>query len=256
MSDLGPQRYVDERPPEHFVGFHEYTRTHGAGWVYTLARVLFTPIGLGPFRVRAIGREHVPSSGPVILAANHFSQWDHFIIAVWISRPLQFMAKSQLYANAVMDYLLTRVGAFPVHRGAGDDEWMKTALAILERGDIVLMYPEGGRSRTGAPGRARPGVGRLALESGVPVVPVATYGTLELRRWRQNLRRLRIPPVTVRYGEPLHFDRVAAPDADAQRRAAEEIFEHVRTMYAELDEALRTRSRRQLLREARSARAR
>jgi 1-acyl-sn-glycerol-3-phosphate acyltransferase len=96
----------------------------------------------------------------------------------------------------------------------------------------VLIYAEGGRSRTGGLGEPRPGVGRMALESGVPVVPVAIHGSLGVRRWR----KLRFPKVTVQYSEPLRFDVVEDPTREQQQAAAEKIFEPVREMYEALDE--------------------
>ena len=96
----------------------------------------------------------------------------------------------------------------------------------------MLIYCEGGRSRTGKLGEAKPGVGRLALESGVPVVPVAIHGSQSVRAWK----RLVFPKVTVQYGEPLSFDRVADPDRDQQLAAAEQVFDRVKGMYAVLDE--------------------
>ena len=94
------------------------------------------------------------------------------------------------------------------------------------------MYGEGGRSRSGGLGEPKPGVGRLALESGVPVVPVAIHGSAGVRKWR----KLRFPKVTVQYGEPIVFDAVADPTREQQLEAAQQIFARVREMYAALDE--------------------
>ena len=94
------------------------------------------------------------------------------------------------------------------------------------------MYPEGGRSRSGGLGEARPGVGRIALESGAPVVPVAIHGSLAVRRWR----KLRFPKVTVQYGEPMTFDVVSSPSREQQLDVAAQVFERVREMYSALDE--------------------
>jgi len=248
-QDLAPQVYREERGPEHFARFHERVRTRDPDWIYALARVVLTPVVAGPLRLRTIGRENVPAAGPVLLAPNHFSGWDHFMVAAYLSRAVQFMAKSQLYANPVLAFILSHGGAFPVRRGARDDDTFVTARAILARGGIVLVYPEGGRSRIGRPGEPRPGVGRIALESGAPVVPVAVHGTLQLRRWRHNLSRLRLPPVTVQFGSPLRLDAVESPSREARHEAAEAIFARVRAMYESLDAAIRDRSRRSVLRE-------
>ena len=251
-QDLKPQVYREEREAAAFERFHERARTRGADWIYPLARVILTPIVVGPLRLRAIGTENVPPSGPVILAPNHFSSWDHFMVACFVRRPLQFMAKSQLFSNPVVTFILTHGGAFPVRRGHGDEETFRTSFAILERGGIVLLYPEGGRARRGEPGRPRRGVGRIALESGVPVIPVAVHGTLELRRWRRNFSRLHIPPVTVWYGEPMRFGPVESSDPDGQRDTAAAIFGRVHEMYAALDDAIKSGSRRSVVRAARN----
>lgn len=247
-GDLAPQVYVETRDAERFERFHEHIRNHDPDWIYGLARALLTPVVAGPLRLRTIGRGRVPRRGPVILAPNHFSSWDHFMVGAPLPRPVQFMAKSQLYANPVLEYILMHGGAFPVRRGRNDEESMRTALSILDRGGIVLLYPEGGRSRSNTLGRPRPGVGRLALESGVPVIPTAVHGTRELRRWRRNLRRFELPAITVEYGAPMRFDRVSDPDRDAQQAAAERIFDRVRDLYEELERELTGRPRRAVLR--------
>jgi 1-acyl-sn-glycerol-3-phosphate acyltransferase len=231
VSELKPQRYKEERPAERFQHFHEWTRTHRPGWIYELVRVIVTPIALLFYRTRAIGTENVPADGPVILAPNHFSNMDHFFCGVYIRRKIHFMAKSQLFGNPIGDYIFRVGGVFPVMRGHGDEEPFITAKAIFERGGCVLIYAEGGRSRSKGLGEPRRGVGRLALESGVPVVPVAIHGSRGVREWK----RLRFPKVTVQYGEPITLPAVEHPSAEEQQRAAERIFAPVRDMYTALD---------------------
>ena len=232
MDELRPQQYTDPRPPEHFTRFHERIRTHEPDWVYDVARLIVTPPTLMLYRTWPIGIEHVPTTGPVILAANHFSNWDHFFAGAYLRRRICFMAKSQLYANPLADFVLSHGGAFPIRRGHRDEEAFLTAHTILGRGGCLLIYAEGGRSRTGGLGEPRPGVGRLALESGVPVVPVAIHGSLGVRGWR----RLRFPKVTVQFGEQLNFAPGAGPTREEQQRAADRIFDRVRQIYWALEE--------------------
>ena len=212
---------------------HRWSRTHDAGWIYEAVRVLLTPIALFLYRCRGISVPNVPASGPVILAPNHFSNMDHFFAGVSIRRKIRFMAKSQLFfRNPVLTYIYRVGGVFPVRRGHHDEEAFITAHAILERGGCVLIYAEGGRSRTGRLGDAKPGVGRLALESGVPVVPVAIHGSHSVRAWK----RLVFPKVTVQYGDPITFPRVEDPTREQQLEAARVVFDQVKSMYAALDE--------------------
>ena len=144
------------------------------------------------------------------------------------------MAKSQLFGqNPVLDYIYKHGGVFPVRRGHHDDEAFKTANAILDRGGCVLMYAEGGRSRTGELGEAKPGVGRLALESGVTGGP-GRDPRLEGRARRGSGSRF--PKVTVQYGEPITFPVVAEPTREQQLEAAREIFEPVKQMYSALEQ--------------------
>ena len=232
MADLKPQQYKEKRPAEHFRHFHEWTRTHRPGWAYELVRMILTPIALGLYRERAIGTENVPADGPFILSPNHFSNMDHFFCGVYIRRKIQFMAKSQLFGNPIGDYIFRVGGVFPIRRGHRDQEAFITAHAVLARGNCVLIYVEGGRSRTGGLGEPRPGVGRLALESGVPVVPVAIHGSQGVRRWK----RLTFPKVTVQYGEPMTFPAVEEPSREQQQAASERIFAPVREMYAAIEQ--------------------
>jgi 1-acyl-sn-glycerol-3-phosphate acyltransferase len=232
MSELKPQVYKDPRPAGYFDRYHDRARRRGPDWVYDVARVIPTPPTLFFYRTRAIGSEHVPTSGSAILAPNHFSQMDHFFAAVYLRRKICFMAKSQLFTNPIITWILSHGGAFPIRRGHRDEEAFKTAGTILDRGDVMLIYAEGGRSRSGGLGEPKPGVGRIALESGVPVIPVAIHGSLGVRGWK----RLRFPKVTVQFGEPFAFPAEQEPSRERQQEAAGEIFDRVRAMYVALDQ--------------------
>jgi 1-acyl-sn-glycerol-3-phosphate acyltransferase len=185
-------------------------RTKGVNpFVYWIVRALFQPFFHIYFRMSRIGREHLPADGPVIFAANHRSFLDPFVIATMSRRPLYYVAKKELFAHPVMAWLLNSLGAFPIDRGNADEDAMATARAILQRGDSVLIFPEGTRTRPGTLGTPRRGVGRLALETGAPVIPVAVIGTETVRRgWR-----VRPHKVSIRAGAPLRFPTVEAPSA-------------------------------------------
>ncbi len=223
------QVYKDPRPAEHFARFHERTRSRRPDWVYQLVRLVLTPYLLFFYRARCIDSANVPADGPVIIAPNHFSFLDHFFVAVYLRRRVHFMAKSQLFTPP-LQFIFTHGGVFPVRRGHGDEEAFKTAHAILERGDIVVMYAEAGRSRTGQLGKPRHGLGRLALETGVPVVPAAIAGTERVRNWK----RLQFPRVTAQFAPPLQFEAVEDPTRDQAQAASEIVFERVRALHGRL----------------------
>jgi 1-acyl-sn-glycerol-3-phosphate acyltransferase len=232
LARMKEQVYKDERPVEYFAKFHERARTREPNWVYEAVRVVTVLYGLIFFRMRCIGSDNVPASGKAILAPNHFSFMDHFFTGAFIRRRVRFMAKSQLFTKP-MEWIYSPGGVFPVRRGHYDEEAFTTAHTILARGGPIVMYCEGGRSRTGKVGeRARPGIGRLALQSGAPVVPIAIYGSQRVRNWK----RLQFPKVTVRYGEPLHFPLVERPTREQQQEVADEILAAIRELYGELEQ--------------------
>ncbi|MGH2871865.1 MAG: 1-acyl-sn-glycerol-3-phosphate acyltransferase [Solirubrobacteraceae bacterium] len=197
---------------DHEQRVHRRARERRANWiVYGFVRVTFQAFFLTYFRFKRVGREHVPRKGAVIIASNHRSFLDPFVIACMARRPMYYVAKKEIFAyNRVLAWLLAALGAFPVDRGAGDAEFIKTATAILARGDIVLIFPEGTRTRPGPLGRPKRGVGRLALQTGVPVVPIAVIGTEAIRRgWRIRPHR-----VAIRAGRALAFQRVDDPSVE------------------------------------------
>ena len=235
MSELAPMReqvYSDPRPKEYFDRFHERARTREPDWCYEATRLLTSLYAYTFFRARPISTEKVPGSGAVILAPNHFSFMDHFLMGCYIRRKVRFMAKSQLFSGP-MQFVYTHGGVFPVRRGARDEEMFVTAKAILKRGGAITMYCEGGRSRTGKLAeQAKRGIGRLALETGAPVVPIAIYGSSRIRNWK----RLQFPKVTIQYGDALRWDPIADPTREQQQAVADEILIEIRRLYAGLEE--------------------
>ena len=231
LSQIKEQVYKDPRPAEHFDRYHHRSRTTDPNWVYEVVRIATTLHAWIFFRARGIAGDKVPARGPVILAPNHSSFMDHFFMGVSIRRKVRFMAKSQLF-KPPMEWIYSPGGVFPVRRGFADEEAFITARSILERDGAIAMYSEGGRSRTGKlSDTVRPGIGRLALQSGAPVVPIAIHGSAQVRNWK----RLRFPMVTVLYGDPIRWDVVPEPTRDQQQAVANEIFAEVRKLYAQLE---------------------
>ncbi len=202
MRAPGTARIVDHEQ------LHRRARTQRANLLlYGFVRITFPVVFHLYFRMQRIGREHIPSKGPVIITANHRSFLDPFVIACMTRRPMYYVAKEELFRRPWQAWVLNALGAFPVARGASDENMITTAKAILARGDIVLIFAEGTRVRPGALGRPRRGVGRIALESGAPVVPLAIIGTESIRRgWRIRPHKVRL-----RAGRALHFPTVENP---------------------------------------------
>jgi 1-acyl-sn-glycerol-3-phosphate acyltransferase len=224
---LKEQKYVDPRPKELFDRYHESARAKQPDMIYETTRLIVSPYMYVMLRCRQIGVENVPGSGGVILAPNHFSFLDHFLIGCFIRRRIRFMAKSQLFRKPI-DWWFRHGGAFPVRRGAGDEEVFTTSNMILRQGGALCMYCEGGRSRTGKMAeKARPGIGRIALETGAPIVPIAIYGSSKVRNWK----RMQFPRVTVQYGEPMVWEAIEHPSREQQQVVADAVLAEIRGMY-------------------------
>lgn len=202
---------ADNLPPDYFFKFHERARTRGVNkFMYWTARLILLPFFLVYFRLERIGREHVPTDGPIIFASNHRSFLDPFIIGAMTKRPLFYVAKMELFQKPLQGWFLNSLGAIPVMRDQSDQELLKTVRALLERGDSLVIFPEGTRIRPGSLGRPRRGVGRFALETGVPIVPIALIGTEDIRKkWR-----VRPHKVSIRAGDPLVFPHTENPSRD------------------------------------------
>ncbi len=228
--ELKPQVYKDPRPKESFDAFHERVRSREPDPVYEVVKLVTMSHALVSYRARAHGTENVPN-GPVILAPNHASFMDHFFTGVFLRRRVQFMGKSQMF-KGVGAWVYNHGGVFPVRRGHADEEAFASAFQILGRQGAVVMYCEGGRSRTGKlADTARPGIGRLALESGAPIVPVAILGSHQVRNWK----RLGFPRVSVVFGRPFRFAQRSDTTREQHQEAADRIFAAIRTLHGELE---------------------
>jgi glycerol-3-phosphate dehydrogenase (NAD(P)+) len=198
---------IDE---ERLSGYHRFTREHGVNRpLYYLVRAALVPFFLVYFRLSRFGREHGEVDGPLIVAANHRSFLDPFVIGASLPwrRPLHYVAKVELFEKRWQGWILNRLGAYPVRRGQSDEETLITSHEVLERGGAVCIFPEGTRHRTGSLARPKRGFGRLALETGAAVLPVAVHGTEQVRRgWRIRPRKVKI-----RLGRALTFPRTEDP---------------------------------------------
>jgi len=192
---------------ERLRSYHEHTRRHSVNWpLYLLARVFMTPFFLLYFRLGRTGREHGRVDGGLIVAANHRSFLDPFVIGAALPwrRPMNYVAKIELFERRWQGWLLSRLGAFPIRRGESDEDAMETARLAVARGGTVCIFPEGTRIRRGTLAAPKRGVGRLALQTGAPVLPTAVFGSEHVRDgWRIRPRRVR-----VRLGRAMNFPRV------------------------------------------------
>ena len=169
---------------------HRRARERGAtARAYTLVRLLVTPLLRIWFRVQIAGADSIPAQGAAIITPNHKSFLDPFFIGLATHRQVRFMAKDDMFKGP-LSWLLVRLGAFPVRRGEADADAIRTARTILAQGGLLVIFPEGTRVEDPhALGSPHHGAGRLALESGAPVVPAAIAGTPHL--WFAPLPKVR-----------------------------------------------------------------
>jgi 1-acyl-sn-glycerol-3-phosphate acyltransferase len=186
---------------------------------WLLKRVLLGPILLVVYRPWVEGAENVPATGPAIIAGNHLTVVDSLFMPLVVERKVAFLAKSDYFTGRGVKGWLKRIffggtGNVPIDRSGGkaSEAALRTGLKILERGDLLGIYPEGTRSPDGRLYRGRTGVARMALEARAPVVPVAMIGTFEMQPPGRIIPKVRRPGV--RFGKPLDFSRYYGMESD------------------------------------------
>jgi glycerol-3-phosphate dehydrogenase (NAD(P)+) len=221
-----PPRADDVIPEERFQRYHDFAREKGVNkTLYTIVRCVLVPLLLVWFRLDRQGREHARVKGGLVVASNHRSFLDPFAIGALLPwrRQIQFVAKVELFESRWQGWVLNRLGAFPIRRGQSDETAMRTAALAVERGGTVVIFPEGTRIRQGSLSRPKRGVGRLALETGAPVLPVAVIGTEHVRRgWRIRPRKVRL-----RAGTPMTFPRQEKPSPSLAATVTERIWPNI-----------------------------
>ena len=129
------------------------------------------------WRYKRIGVEHVPKSGGVIIASNHVAYVDPPFLGAVAPRELFYLAKAELFSNALFGWLLDKCNTIPIARGAFDRRAIRRAVELLKDGKALLLFPEGTRSRSGRFLEPKLGVGKIALEAGVPIVPAYIHNS-------------------------------------------------------------------------------
>ncbi|GAB2812449.1 lysophospholipid acyltransferase family protein [Streptomyces daliensis] len=201
---------------------------------YLLKYVVLGPLLRLCFRPRIEGLEHIPEEGAAIVAGNHLSFSDHFLMPAMLRRRITFLAKSEYFTGPGIKGRLTAtffrsIGQIPVDRsgkGAGQAA-IKEGLGVLRKDELLGIYPEGTRSHDGRLYKGRVGVAAMALKAGVPVIPCAMVGTFELQPPGRRFPRL--GRVTIRFGKPLDFSRYEGMDEErtALRAVTDEIMTEI-----------------------------
>ena len=166
-------------------------------------------------RVKVEGKENLPTSGPVILAANHRSFIDSLFIPLVVKRRVTFVAKAEYFDSKKTAWFFRGVGQIPIRRegGSASDGALAAAADVLNDGGVFGIYPEGTRTRTGRLHRGHTGVARLALQCNAPIVPIGLVGTDEVQPVDRKLPRFG-RTVTVRFGEPIDMQHYHHEDHD------------------------------------------
>jgi 1-acyl-sn-glycerol-3-phosphate acyltransferase len=182
--------------------------------MYRALKRILPPIVTRYFHLQVEGLENVPSSGGAIVAANHLSFFDSIFMPLMVDRPVYFLAKADYFESARTRWFFEGAGTIPTYRQGGDKgkQALESGISVLERGDLLGIYPEGTRSPDGRLYRGKTGPVRMALEAGVPIVPVGILGSRDAQPPGSYLPRRH--PVTVRYGRPVDFSRYEGDEDD------------------------------------------
>ncbi len=187
--------------------------------LYYIGRALFRAYFRVFFRFSVTGKENVPQTGGVMLVANHVSYLDPPLLGSSVDRMVHFVAKAELFKIPLLSWALPRVGAFPVARGAADRKSIRHAIDLLKSGEVVGIFPEGTRSRTGEMLPPQRGAAMIAIRTGVPIVPVGLSGTfrpVRWKTWRPEFRR-----ISVKIGEPLDLSGIDLESREASAQISE-----------------------------------
>ncbi|USK58643.1 lysophospholipid acyltransferase family protein [Peribacillus asahii] len=179
-----------------------------------VVKIILTPI----FRIQTVGRESFPKEGGVLICANHIDNLDPPVVGITSPRDIHFMAKEELFHAPILKQLLPNINAFPVKRGLSDKGALKMGLKVLKDGEVLGLFPEGTRSKTGELGKGLAGAGFFALRTNAAVVPCAIIGPYK------PFRKLKVV-----YGKPVDFSQYREQKLSAEE-ATEIIMDEIRKL--------------------------
>ncbi len=173
----------------------------GTPFWYSILRGLAIAFFKVLFSMKIEGKENIPCRGGVILASNHLSYIDPIVLGIFVPRRVNFMAKEELFENFLFRWIIVRLGAFPIKRESIDRTTYKKILKLLQKREVVVLFPEGTRSIDGTIGQLHAGTARIALKADVPVIPIIIQGTEKVLPRGGKL--IRLAKIKARAAKPL-----------------------------------------------------
>src|SRR5436190_3919262 len=177
------------------------------------------------FRWKVYSPEHVPKTGPVILASNHSSFLDPMLVGAGLHRKINYLARENLFRFPVLGWILHKWQAVPVNREGGGAKGLRAILDRLLAGGAIILFPEGTRSADGSLQPARSGIGLTVIKSSAPVVPVRVFGTFEA--YNRHMRFPRPRHVAVKYGHPMVFEKLRSEAKTCSKERLKQIYQEV-----------------------------
>lgn len=193
--------------------------------IYSIAKIILKVLFAIGLKMRVEGVENIPAEGPLVIASNHLSLLDPPVIGVASTRKVHFMAKQELFVPILGD-LYKILGAFPVRRGGADRAAIKHGIDILKDNQVLAIFPEGTRSKTGKLGKAEPGALMMASKVLATIIPCCVVGT-DFRRQGKIW-----PKVTVRFGKPIYFPADAVVNKEFLHDMTEDLMQHIARLQA------------------------
>lgn len=193
--------------------------------IYTIVKTIFKLMFAVGLRLKVEGTENIPKEGPLVIACNHLSLLDPPVLGTAATRKVHFMAKEELFVP-VLGAIYKILGAFPVRRGGADRAAIKHGIEILESGQVLAIFPEGTRSKTGKLGKAQPGALMMASKAKATIVPACIIGTDYKRHGRIW------PKVTVRFGKPIPFPQDAVVSKELLLQLTDNMMQHIAALQA------------------------
>ncbi len=205
----------------------------GRRWYYRLSQIVIGLFFRTYFRHVTSGVENIPESRGAVIATNHVSVLDPILIGLDLPRPVYYMAKKSLHEIPLFGRLIRAYNAFPVNRRGSSRGALKMAREIVEKGNLLLIFPEGSRGNGGGLRRFKPGIGKILTETGAPVVPGFIGGAAQV--WPANRWFPRPVKTKMIFGQPVNYNNFAA--GENRRKRYQKVADDIQERVAELNQS-------------------